>query len=199
MTSDKILFLGPGDSPLVEWLRQSGEEVVTASGEIAAGDVRAGSFTWLVSYGYRHILGREILDLFPDRAINLHISYLPWNRGADPNLWSFVEGTPKGVTIHYLDRGVDTGDIIVQEEVTLGAPGETLASSYGKLQAALQALFKRSWAGIKEGTCGRRPQSGAGSFHKTKDRQSLSHLLSRGWDTPVAEIARGAGRDPDAG
>jgi len=197
MTSDKILFLGPEESPLVEWLRQSGEEVVTTSAEITAGDARAGRFTWLVSYGYRHILGQEILDLFPDRAINLHISYLPWNRGADPNLWSFVENTPKGVTIHHLDRGVDTGDIIVQEEVALGGAGETLASSYAKLQAALQELFKRSWAGIKRGTCGRVPQSGAGSYHKVKDRQALAHLLSRGWDTPVAELARGPAPGPD--
>ena len=43
------------------------------------------------------------------------------------------------------------------------------------------------------------PQSGAGSYHKTKDRQPLSYLLSRGWDTPVSEIAGGAGLDKDAG
>ena len=44
--------------------------------------VAEGGFTFLVSYGYRHILRKNVLDLFPDRAVNLHIAYLPWNRGA---------------------------------------------------------------------------------------------------------------------
>ncbi|MCL0081308.1 hypothetical protein M1N64_03665 [Peptococcaceae bacterium] len=50
------------------------------------------------------------MDKFQGRAINLHISFLPWNRGADPNFWSFIENAPVGVSIHYLDEGIDTGD-----------------------------------------------------------------------------------------
>ena len=57
-----------------------------------------------------------MLDQINYRAINLHISYLPWNRGADPNLWSAV-GMPKGVTIHYINDGFDTGDILFQKAI----------------------------------------------------------------------------------
>lgn len=188
MTSERILFLGSEDSPLIAWLRKSGDEVVQRSGELAAAEVRRERFTWLISYGYRHILREEILGQFPGRAINLHISYLPWNRGADPNLWSFVDRTPKGVTIHHLDRGVDTGDIIVQEEVKLDAAGETLATSYAKLQHAVQELFKRHWSEIRSGACPRRSQRGEGSVHKTKDRERLAHLLKDGWNTPVSVL-----------
>ena len=53
--------------------------------------------------------------------------------GQDPNLWSFIEDTPKGVTIHEIDEGIDTGDIIFQKEIVLNS-NETLASSYEKLQ-----------------------------------------------------------------
>ena len=38
----------------------------------------------------------------------MHISYLPFNRGAHPNYWSFKDNSPKGVTIHFIDNGIDT-------------------------------------------------------------------------------------------
>lgn len=131
---------------------------------------------------------KDILDIFPDRAINLHISYLPWNRGADPNFWSFVDDTPKGVTIHYLDEGVDTGDIIVQEAIYFDVARETLTTSYDHLQFAIQELFKRNWQNIKSLKCQRKKQAGAGSLHKVKDMLELSYLLTDGWNTPVSAL-----------
>ncbi len=142
----------------------------------------------MVSYGYRHIIRKNILDIFQGKAINLHISYLPWNRGADPNFWSFVEDTPKGVTIHYLDEGVDTGDIIYQKEMEFDLSRETLATSYEKLQAEIQDLFKKNWLNIKSVNNQRRKQVGKGSAHKIKDKEALSHLLTDGWDTPVSVL-----------
>lgn len=92
----RVLFLGPDDSPLLDWLRDRGECVLQTAEEVSADRVKDRSFDFLVSYGYRHIIRQAVLDHFPDRAVNLHISYLPWNRGADPNLWSFFDDTPKG-------------------------------------------------------------------------------------------------------
>lgn len=145
---------------------------------------------FLISYGYRHILKRDVLDKFPDRAINLHISYLPWNRGADPNLWSFIEDTPKGVTIHYLDEGIDTGDIIAQKQVDFESAGETLATTYQKLHLEIQGLFKEYWSQIKMETCPRTKQLGHGTFHKVKDKQAATHLLVDGWNTPIEDLER---------
>ncbi len=141
----------------------------------------------LVSHGYRHILRPAILDRFPGRAVNLHISYLPWNRGADPNLWSFIDNTPKGVSIHYLDAGIDTGDIIAQRLVEFGA-GETLGTSYARLQKEIAQLFAENWNRIRSGTCEAVKQAGAGSFHRVADRERVAHLLTNGWDTPVAQL-----------
>lgn len=146
----KILFLGPEDSPLINWLQEQGEEVLQTAAKLSIQFVQEQRFSFLVSYGYRHILKKEILDLFPEKAVNMHISYLPWNRGADPNFWSFVEDTPKGVTIHYLDEGVDTGDIIVQKKVEFDLERETLATSYEKLQEEIQDLFKKKLAEYKK-------------------------------------------------
>jgi methionyl-tRNA formyltransferase len=186
----KILFLGAPDSPVFLWLKQQGEDVHSTLDKITVDYVLENKFNFLISYGYRFILKKEILDLFPNRAINLHISYLPYNRGADPNFWSFIDGTPKGVTIHYLDEGVDTGDIIVQKEVVFDSlESETLASSYQKLHIEIQNLFFQNWEAIKNQKCSRRPQVGNGTVHKKKDKEALLHLIEKdGWDTKLSVL-----------
>ena len=159
-------------------------------GKITVDYVLENKFNFLISYGYRYVLKKEILDLFPNRAINLHISYLPYNRGSDPNFWSFIDGTPKGVTIHYLDEGVDTGDIIVQKEVVFDSlETETLASSYQKLHTEIQNLFFQNWESIKSQRCSRRPQVGNSTVHKEKDKEALLHLIEKdGWNTKLSVL-----------
>lgn len=82
------------------------------------------------------------IDLQGKRGINLHISYLPYNRGADPNLWSWLDGTPHGVTIHLMDETIDTGDILVQREIDKGLMAKMdLRSSYDFLHTEIERLF----------------------------------------------------------
>ena len=73
----------------------------------------------VVIFNYRHVLKKEILRNLKRPAINLHISYLPYNRGCHPNFWSFIENSPKGVTIHEVDKGLDTGPILEQEVIDI--------------------------------------------------------------------------------
>jgi methionyl-tRNA formyltransferase len=94
---------------------------------------------------------------------------------------------PKGVTIHYLDEGVDTGDIIVQKQVVF-FESDTLRTSYDKLQEEIQALFKDNWSNIRTGECNRKRQEGKGTSHRLKDKETLSHLLISGWDTPITVL-----------
>ncbi|WP_370298706.1 formyltransferase family protein [Pontibacterium sp.] len=185
---ERVLFLGEENCTLLNWLRHQGEDVFQTCGPISPNRVKELGATFLVSYGYRHILRKDVLDLFPGRAINLHISYLPWNRGADPNFWSFVENTPKGVTIHYIDEGLDTGDILLQKKITFALEQETLASSYRKLHEAIQQLFIENWIFIKEGRLQGQPQAGEGTLHKTVQMQMYASLLTDGWDTPVSKL-----------
>jgi methionyl-tRNA formyltransferase len=173
-----ILFLGNSKSPLVDWLRSMGDRVAVTQNPIVVSPL----FDFIISYGYRCIIKKEILSCYDGCAINLHISYLPWNRGADPNFWSFVDDTPKGVTIHYLDEGIDTGDIIVQKRVEF-TDDDTLRTSYDKLQSEIQKLFKENWLNIRAGQCNRTKQVGIGSYHKSSDKNDLT--VFQGWDTPV--------------
>ncbi|HEV7998766.1 MAG TPA: formyltransferase family protein [Planctomycetaceae bacterium] len=184
-----VLFLGPPDSPVLDFLKSTETDVVQTMDPLDAAFFDRHPVDFLVSHGYRHILKPYVLDRFSRRAVNLHISYLPWNRGADPNLWSVIENTPKGVSIHYLDAGIDTGDLIAQTTVEFRA-GDTLRTSYERLQREIANLFTEHWPRIRAGTCDRRRQSGAGSFHRVADREKVVHLLTSGWDTRTGDLER---------
>src|SRR3989338_5004694 len=111
MSKIKILYLGNVDSLLVGYLKSLGDEVLYTSSPISLDYVKEICPDFIISYGYSYIIKKDIINQYKDKIINMHISFLPYNRGADPNFWSFIEDTPKGVTIHYIDEGIDTGDI----------------------------------------------------------------------------------------
>jgi methionyl-tRNA formyltransferase len=188
-----VLVLSPYPERIGGTLRQTGERVIATDEPIDVGLLRDLQIGWAVSYGYRHILGREIVEALDGRIVNLHISALPWNRGSDPNFWSFFDDTSKGVTIHRIDAGIDTGDILAQRRVRFGAD-ETLASSYDRLQAEVETLFAAVWGDIGVGTVRPRKQTGSGSHHRRRDKEIFMRLLPGGWNTPVATVER-LGRD----
>ena len=122
-----------------------------------------------LSIFFDYILRPEFLNLFPAGVLNLHPSYLPYNRGQYPNVWSIVDCTPSGVTLHYLDEHIDTGDIIAQREVPV-EPVDTGQSLYRKLEHASLEVFKETWPRILCGQIERRSQGGlSGTYHRTKD------------------------------
>lgn len=127
-----------------------------------------------VFFGY--VLSQAFLDLLPLGCVNLHPALLPYNRGAYPNVWSIVEGTPAGVTLHYLDAGVDTGDIIAQRELP-SAPTDTGETLYRKLEHASIALFQDRWPLIRSGQAPRIPQTpGSGTSHRTRDVDAIDEI-----------------------
>lgn len=129
-----------------------------------------------VSVMFVYVLRAEFLKLFPRGCINLHPALLPYNRGTYPNVWSIVEGTPAGATIHYVDEGVDTGDIIAQCELPVGVT-DTGASLYHRLQPASLELFQQTWASVREGVAPRRPQDGTkATRHRFRDVEKIDEI-----------------------
>jgi methionyl-tRNA formyltransferase len=128
-----------------------------------------------VSVFYGYIVKSDFIGLFPKGCINLHPGYLPFNQGTYPNVWSLVEQTPAGVTLHYIDEGIDSGDIIAQLKVptTLEDTGLTL---YRKLELASIELLKKQWPLIVRGKAKRRRQSGKGTFHRKVDVENIDHI-----------------------
>jgi methionyl-tRNA formyltransferase len=183
----KILFLGPLNERLIGYLQARDHEVKATTKKLTGKSKILKDVEFLISYGYRYIIKEDIIRLFPRKIVNLHISFLPWNRGADPNLWSFLEDTLKGVTIHYIDAGVDTGDILAQQPVEY-KENDTLRTSYEKLQVTVEDLFIKIWPDIYSGRQPTFKQTGQGTLHLRRDLKQYEHLLHKGWDTPVADL-----------
>jgi len=122
-----------------------------------------------------YILAPEFLSLLPQGVVNLHPGLLPFNRGAHPNVWSIVERTPAGVTLHWADAGVDTGDIIAQVPTDAAAEdtGETL---YRKLERTALELLQQTWPVIEAGHAPRRRQEGQGTSHRSRDLERIDEI-----------------------
>lgn len=74
----------------------------------------------LLCNSYSMIIRDDVRNIFKGDCINVHGSLLPKNRGPNPTQWAIIKGEKKtGATIHYMDNGLDTGDIIVQKEVLI--------------------------------------------------------------------------------
>ena len=129
-----------------------------------------------ISALFDYILWPEFLELSPAGVVNLHPSYLPYNRGQYPNVWSIVERTPAGATLHYIDHGVDTGDIIAQERIPI-EPIDTGETLYRKLERTCVTLFKENWPLIRSGKAKRTPQDkGKGTYHVTRDVDQIDSI-----------------------
>src|SRR6267142_3210465 len=82
----------------------------------------------IIVVGYGRIIPKWMLDLPPLGNINLHASLLPKYRGAAPIQWAIARGeTVTGVTTMRIDAGLDTGDILLQQEIPI-APADTSES-----------------------------------------------------------------------
>jgi len=127
-----------------------------------------------IMFGY--LLKREFLALLPGGCMNLHPGFLPFNRGAHPNVWSIVDRTPAGVTLHYIDEGVDTGSIVCRKNVSV-AWTDTGESLYKKLEAAGLQLLREAWPAIRSGQIETTPQPGdSGTSHKVGDVERIDEI-----------------------
>jgi methionyl-tRNA formyltransferase len=177
---------------LYSWLKkQETLDVILYSDKINTEFILSNHPDLLISYNYRHVIRRDVISLMPDRILNMHISYLPWNRGAHPNVWCLLTDTPKGVTIHLIDEGIDNGDILFQEPVEFNDSKETLSSSYNILHDKIFQLFTKNWPKIINYQWQRKKQKGDGSYHAKKDFEKILPLLSElMWDTPVRDLKK---------
>lgn len=111
----------------------------------------------VVAYG--KILPQEILNIPKLGCINVHGSLLPKYRGAAPIQWAVLNGDKTtGITTMYMDVGMDTGDMILKEEVEIGSD-ETTGELWEKLSKVGGGLLVKTLEQIENGTAPRIPQS----------------------------------------
>jgi len=103
--------------------------------------LRAAGVELVVLAGFMRVLKPITLEAFPRRIINLHPSLLPKFPGREAWVQALAAGeTVTGCTVHYVDAGVDSGEIIAQREVPI-LPNDSPASLHERIQLAERELF----------------------------------------------------------
>lgn len=162
-----ILLLGYSEleSPLVSELAKKGFDVSQTSETVE----NLSEYDHVISYGYKKILPKKIIESSLKPIINLHISYLPFNRGMHPNFWSFFDDTPSGVSIHQIDEGIDTGPVLMQKEMHFEPHKQTFSQTYVQLRQAIENLFLTNLSKILTPDVQPTPQNARGTFHSKDD------------------------------
>ena len=134
----------------------------------------------IVVVAFGQILSKAILDIPQLGCINVHASLLPKYRGAAPIHWSIINGETKtGITTMYMDVGLDTGDMILKEEVSISAKMNT-----GELHDTLMNIGAKTLLQtikqIAEGSVVRNKQNDAKASYApllTKELERINWLL----------------------
>lgn len=122
------------------------------------------------------IVKEPLLSLPRNGFINFHPSLLPYNRGKHYNFWALVEQCPFGVSLHKVDTGIDTGDIVSQREISYNWEdnGETL---YKKAQTEIVKLFERTYPSLRKGEVISKTQDlSKGSFRLSSEIDKASEI-----------------------
>jgi len=131
------------------------------------------NFDLVICYGYKHIIDSEILSKYKNKIINLHISYLPFNKGAHPNFWSFADNTPSGVTIHEIDKNLDSGKIIYQKKIDFNILKNkkklNFENTYKILRSEVEKLFIDNIEKLLNQKFKSYTQIGIETYHSKKD------------------------------
>jgi phosphoribosylglycinamide formyltransferase 1 len=106
---------------------------------------------YVVMAGYMRLLGKEVLDFFPDRVVNLHPALLPSFPGANGIKDAFEYGAKvTGVTVHFANEKFDEGPILAQAPVAID-PEDTLSTLEAKIHEVEHALLPVALGLIADG------------------------------------------------
>jgi methionyl-tRNA formyltransferase len=145
-------------------------------------ELRADVFV-VIAYG--QILPRTVLEIPRLGCLNVHASLLPRHRGASPIQAAIREGDAEtGVTIMWMDEGLDTGDILLPVPITI-EPTDTGGVLHDKLAALAPEGLIRALAMVEEGTAPHIKQEGSLSTHSRKLERAHGKL---DWTRPAKEL-----------
>ncbi|MFL5383160.1 MAG: formyltransferase family protein [Longimicrobiaceae bacterium] len=124
---------------------------------------------WIVGIHFPYLVPTEVLAVPRQGVLNLHPALLPWNRGWHTPTWALLEGTPAGATLHFMDAGFDTGDVVLQRPLE-PRPCDTADTLYGRIRALEVEVFREAWPTLVDGSFRRTPQPvDVGTAHRRRD------------------------------
>lgn len=131
---------------------------------------------YLICVHFPYIISETILNGVKQGVINLHPAYLPYNRGWHTPTWAILDDTPYGATLHFMDKSLDTGDIIHQKELKIN-PSDTADALYQKVQQLELKVFKEAWPMIINKTLITKSQKNIrGTYHSKQDIKNIQKI-----------------------
>ena len=118
----------------------------------------------------------EVFNCSKHGCLNFHPALLPINRGWYPHVFSIIDGTPTGVTLHFIDEHTDTGPIIAQKIVPI-KPTDTAKAIYDREKYEIISLFKEKWDDIRNNKLTPIPQDQSKAVHHSiKEIHALDEI-----------------------
>lgn len=139
----------------------------------------------IIVEAFGQIIPKSILDMPKYGCMNVHASLLPKYRGAAPIQWAVINGDPvTGVTTMRMDEGIDTGDMILKQEVVI-SEDETSGSLFDKLAIEGAKLCVKTLEAIENGTAVYTKQDDEQATHTAKIHKELGSI---DWSKSAKEI-----------
>ena len=152
----------------------------------------------IVVVAFGQILPESILNIPKYGCINVHASLLPAYRGAAPIQWAVIDGlSESGVTTMYMEKGLDTGDIIMQSRFAL-AEDETGGSLFDKLAVEGADLLLKTLVQLENGTATRTKQDDSKSSYAKMLSKDMGKLDFSQSATVLERLIRGLNPWPSA-
>ena len=186
----KVLILSPYPQEIIKILENNQDNYLIYNEKLKISFLKKNKIEFIISYGYKYLITKDIIDIFKGKIINLHISFLPFNRGCYPNLWSHLEGSPSGVTIHLINEQIDGGEILLQKKVEIDPKKHSFRSSYLILRKEIEILLKSNWKFLKLGEIPGKISINKGSYKNKKDGDEILQLFDEGWDTKITKAIK---------
>lgn len=121
--------------------------------------IKAYSADLLVSMSYDQIIRKALLDAAPLGFVNCHAGKLPFYRGRNILNWALINGEKEfGITVHFIDEGIDTGPIILQETIPIGA-NDDYSTLLIKAQERCGGILYKAIDALRRGRAKTRVQS----------------------------------------
>ena len=155
--------------------------------EEAVAEIRALAPDVIVVMAYGQILPRSVLEIPRVACLNLHASLLPRHRGAAPIQAAIVTGDREsGITVMYMDEGLDTGDVLLQSRLEIAAD-ETGESLHDRLAQIAPAALDEALTHLHKGNAPRIPQDSSAATYAPKLKREDGRI---DWTESAALIER---------
>ena len=176
------------DPPVARWAREHGLPVIQPErvrDPTFLAEMREVAPAVAVVVAFGQIFPRDLLSLPRHGCINLHASLLPRWRGAAPIQATLAAGeTRTGVTTMQMEAGLDTGPILLQEEIEIG-PDETAGELWSRLAGVGASLMVRTLESLAAGTLAAQPQDDALATYAPRLTRESGRV---DWTRPAREI-----------